>query len=344
MTLKQSGRLAVTSKSMTASPSPQGSMAASSNPRRPRRWPISSAGAVISTKSRSHETSRRIDSRKLATHEITNGSAPTLIGKLFQKPQIVLVKQSDVLHPVPQNRNALDADAPGKTRIPLGIVPDGLEDRRMHHAAAAQLDPARFLAHRAAGAVALPAAQIDLRARLRVRKKARTEPYANGWREHLAREREQRPLEIGQRQSFTHSEPFDLTERRRVRQIEIVAPVHAARHHDADWRLVRLHVADLHRRRVRAQQRPHACIAVESRQRLPEVQRVLHVARGMLRGHVQRVEAVPLVLGLGAFDDGKSHAREDLLELVADDGERMTVPEARRASGQRDVDGSGGEP
>ena len=34
-----------------------------------------------------------------------------------------------------------------------------------------------------------------------------------------------------------------------------------------------------------------------------QVQRVLHVARGMLGRHVQRVEVVPLVLDLRALDD-----------------------------------------
>ena len=75
-------------------------------------------------------------------------------------------------------------------------------------------------------------------------------------REHLAREREQRALQIGERHSFADDQPFDLREHRRVRQVEIVAAVDAARRDDPDRRLVRLHVADLHRRGVRAQQRP----------------------------------------------------------------------------------------
>ena len=58
-----------------------------------------------------------------------------------------------------------------------------------------------------------------------------------------------------------------------------------------------------------------------------EVQRVLHVARGMLGRHVQRVEAVPLVLDLGTFDDREAHAREDVFHAIAHDGERMAVAE-----------------
>ena len=42
-----------------------------------------------------------------------------------------------------------------------------------------------------------------------------------------------------------------------------------------------------------------------------EVERVLHVARGMLRRHVERFEVVVVVLELGPFDDEEAHARED---------------------------------
>ena len=73
-----------------------------------------------------------------------------------------------------------------------------------------------------------------------------------------------------------------------------------------------------------------------------QVERVLHVARGVLRRHVQRVEAVPLVLGFRPLDGGEAHAREDLLELVAHDGQRMAMAEARHPPRQRHVDGAGG--
>src|SRR5215467_13322163 len=112
-----------------------------------------------------------------------------LVRELFKKSQIVLVEQPDVFDLVLQNRNALDADAPRESRVALRIVADGFEDRRVHHAAAAHLDPSALLAHGAAGAVALPAAQVDLRARFGVRKETRTETHAGRRREHLLRER-----------------------------------------------------------------------------------------------------------------------------------------------------------
>ena len=47
---------------------------------------------------------------------------------------------------------------------------------------------------------------------------------------------------------------------------------------------------------------------------------------------------MPFVLGFRALDDGESHAREDVLELIADDSQRMTMAERRHAARQRDVD------
>ena len=71
-----------------------------------------------------------------------------------------------------------------------------------------------------------------------------------------------------------------------------------------------------------------------------EVQRVLHVARRMLRRHVERFEVVIVVFELGALDDEEPESREDGFDALAEDGERMAVADPRAASGQRDVDGT----
>ena len=62
----------------------------------------------------------------------------------------------------------------------------------------------------------------------------------------------------------------------------------------------------------------------------------------MLRRHVQCVEAVPLVLDLGPFDNSEAHPREDLFQTIADRGERMAAAQPRSPSRQRDVDRAGG--
>src|SRR4029077_3978398 len=122
-----------------------------------------------------------------------------LVRELLQKSQIILVYQPDVLHLIAQNRNALDAEAPREARVLFRVVAYRFEDRRVHHAAAEDLDPAAALAHRAAGAVARPAADGDLGARLAVREGARAQADARALAEHGASPREQRALEIRER-------------------------------------------------------------------------------------------------------------------------------------------------
>src|SRR5262245_23086850 len=141
---------------MTASPPASVSISATSKPRNASCSAISVAGAVTSTKSRTQEIRSRIRS----------------VRELLQEPEVVLVKQPDVADLMPEDRDPLDAEAPGEPGVFLCVVTDRLEHRRVHHAAAADLDPAGPLAHLAAGAVALPAADVDLGAWLGVREEA----------------------------------------------------------------------------------------------------------------------------------------------------------------------------
>jgi hypothetical protein len=70
--------------------------------------------------------------------------------------------------------------------------------------------------------------------------------------EDRAREREQRALQVGQRDVLVDGQPLDLVELGRVRRVAVAA-VHAAGDDDVQRRRVLLHRPDLHRRRVRSQ-------------------------------------------------------------------------------------------
>ena len=63
-----------------------------------------------------------------------------------------------------------------------------------------------------------------------------------------------------------------------------------------------------------------------------QVQRVLHVARGVLRRHVERFEVVVVVLGLGAVEDLVALAREDGLDALAQLRQRMAVADDGRTA------------
>src|SRR6185295_6737450 len=322
MTHMQSGRLPVTSKSMTASAfailasdefQSMCSRPSTATPRTDIVFAISSGDAVTSTKSRSHET------RIFTAPPSWSGS----YRELFEEAQVVLVEEADVVDPVLQHRHALHPHAEREAGVLLGVVADGLEHRRVHHAAAENLEPSRLLARAAPRAAARAAADVDLGARLGVGEEAGTQPHL-----HVAEERPQhrfeRPLQVRERDPLADDEPLELLEHRRVTEIEVVAAVDAPGHDDAHRRRERLHVADLHRRRVRAQQRRGAHLRVghapavraprAADDRRVEVERVLHVARGMIGRHVERLEVVEVVLDLRAFENLVAHVREDVLD------------------------------
>ena len=156
----------------------------------------------------------------------------------------------------------------------------------------------------------------------------------------------ERALEVGERHALADDQAFDLVEHRRVREVEIVRAIDRTNRDQPHRRRVLLHVANLHRAGVRAQQR--------QRPRRPgrldagvgagisgvsQVERVLHVARRMFRRHVERFEVVVIVLDLRPFEHLVAEPREDVDHFVADQAERMTMTELRDAAGQRDVDG-----
>ena len=71
-----------------------------------------------------------------------------------------------------------------------------------------------------------------------------------------------------------------------------------------------------------------------------EVQRVLHVARGMLRRHVERFEVVVVVLELGPSMT-RNPKRVKMASMRSRRSvERMAVAERGRRARQRDVDGA----
>src|SRR5689334_21813862 len=69
----------------------------------------------------------------------------TFILELHQEPQIVFVKQPDVVDSISNHRNPLDPESERPARPNFRIVADILKYLRMHHAAARNLEP--FLAH-----------------------------------------------------------------------------------------------------------------------------------------------------------------------------------------------------
>ena len=125
--------------------------------------------------------------------------------------------------------------------------------------------------------------------------------------------------------------PFDLMKHWRMCRIGIDA-VDAARRDDLDRRPVRFHVADLDRRRVRAQH--HAAFDVE---------RVVHRPRRMVLRRVERSEVVKVVFDLRTVGDIEAERAKEPFDALQRACERMQRSDAPTASRQRHVERVGRE-
>ena len=106
-------------------------------------------------------------------------------------------------------------------------------------------------------------------------------------------------LEVGERDPLVDRERLHLVEHGQVGRVRRLASIDAAGSDDVHRRRLRLHRADLHRRRLGAKQEL----------RMPgdrHVEGILHRPRRVVLGDVERLEVVPVILDLRAFRDADS--------------------------------------
>jgi hypothetical protein len=99
-----------------------------------------------------------------------------------------------------------------------------------------------------------------------------------------------------------------------------------------------MRIAHLHRAGVWPQVVGNAVVALDV-----HVKRVLHRTCRVVGGVVQRCEAVPVGLDLGAIGHLKSHARKDLLDAFQRQADRVQAAGLAHAARQRDIQGFGFE-
>ena len=112
--------------------------------------------------------------------------------------------------------------------------------------------------------------------------------------------------------------------------------MHFARNHNPHRRLHLLHGANLHRRSVRAQQQP---VALRLRFLAGDKQRVLGIARGMVRRKIQCFEIIVVGLDHRTFLDRVAEIAEDGDDLVHGLDHGMLGAERAANAGQGDVEG-----
>src|SRR5690606_10456834 len=140
----------------------------------------------------------------------------------------------------------------------------------------------------------------------------------------------QHPLHVSDVCRLVDHEPFKLVEHRRVRRVR-VGPVCFAGNDNADWRLLRFHRANLHRRSVCPQK-----LAFSRSIRLQE-ERVVHLARRMPFREVQSGKVIVVSLDVWPFSDLEAQIAKNGSNFVDDLADWMNPP----ALGWRTVDWQG---
>src|SRR4051794_38269885 len=121
--------------------------------------------------------------------------------ELLEEADVALVEQSDIRDAVHGHRRPVDAEAEREPRVALGVVPDVLQDDRMYHAGAEDLDPSVAPAP-APRPAADEARHVDLRARLHEGEVGGHEPDPLLGSEHRLREGLERSLQVREGQAL----------------------------------------------------------------------------------------------------------------------------------------------
>ena len=164
--------------------------------------------------------------------------------KLLQKSQIVLDEVPNIVDGIFSHRNPLNPEAEGPAAVNFRINFARGEDVRMHHSAAAQLDPPLFVLE----------PDIDFSAGLGEGKEAWPEADFGGAAEIGADELHDGAFEIDHGHIFVHDQCFELMKHEQVRGIDGVGAINPAGDDNADGGLLFFHHADLDGAGLRAKE------------------------------------------------------------------------------------------
>src|SRR4051794_11548696 len=135
---------------------------------------------------------------------------------MVEPAHVVLEQLAQIGHAVFQHRDTVDAHAPGKALVDVGIDAAGAQHVRVHHAAAQDLQPVLALAEPDFALVAA-ALDVNLERGLGEREERRPEPHVDviDLEERLA-ELVQNPFEMAEMRALVDHEALDLVKLRRV--------------------------------------------------------------------------------------------------------------------------------
>ena len=250
--------------------------------------------------------------------------------ELVQETHIVLIEITDIGDLEPAHDQALQTDAECIARILVRINAADLENLRVNHAAAQNLNPALTVAYRAVRilTVALEALIVHLSGRLGKREVVRTEADNRLLTVQLLRKHFENSLQIGHADALVDDQTLDLMEQRGMGRIDVVTAEYTARCNDADRRLLVFHRADLNRRGLRAENNI-----------IGYIEGVLRITCRMILRNVQGFEIVVVGLDIRTLCDRESHADKNILDFIQNKIDRMLLANRNFSARHRDIEG-----
>ena len=146
----------------------------------------------------------------------------------------------------------------------------------------------------------------------------------------------ERAFQIAEGDVGIDRQAFDLMKHGRVAGVGRIVAMHRPGNHDANRRTHLLHRANLHRRGMRAQQQ---ALALRLRLLSRDEERVLRVARGMVRREIQRLEIVVVGFDHRAFGDRVAQFLEYADDLVHRFDDGVFCANGTADAGEGDVHG-----
>src|SRR5437879_2516748 len=141
---RQSGRFGVISTSSTWSPSSR-SMASISPATTPRKSGASGVTDATSTPALMRRSAACAALRSSSTSSRTQRYGIFMLGELPQEAQVVLEEQAEIVDPVLEHRDAVDAHAERPAGDVFRVIADVAQHARVHHARTEDLEPAALL-------------------------------------------------------------------------------------------------------------------------------------------------------------------------------------------------------
>jgi len=239
-------------------------------------------------------------------------SGPDIL-ELFEKTQIIIEENADIIDLVFQQGDALHPHAKGIAAVEIGIIIDETEDGWIDHTGSGDFEPSALFAETAALALAENAGKVIFSARFGEGEKAGPEPDANLFViENLLGESEHDAFKVSKRDAAVDDQSLDLVKGWRMGGIRGIFSEAAAGCDHAYRRFLRFHCADLHRRGMGPEHK--AAIKIKG---------ILHVARGVILGDIEGRKVVVFAFDFRPLLNTKAHAGEDLLDFIHNLKHRM---------------------